>query len=361
MNNLRLAPTDAQIAELAVECGLPYDADTWAALKKFAYNVPMLTEEAESRLAQQGNAGDQIAPHPALATWPERIYLQGTDESGEEPDTYPGMSDDLTWCVDPIGAADIEYIRAELAATQANQQGKEAELPDASAVKHEVRQMLYQGYSIGVNHYGQPLLLKDSHTVAIIKEALEPEYERRLFEAHMRKDGWGGWSLSRSEVNGLYADGVVNRFWEVWKARSALSLPVPHDATRAADPAPPAASDERQLFEEILRAAAPPAADAILRWDAELGSYYFGATKHAFSLFCVAIQGAQLSPVPVAWQELCRRLYVELFHCDQQMTAAWDEDGEPLFVTGKSVSDVLRDAKEALALYAASQAHKAAE
>jgi hypothetical protein len=57
--------------------------------------------------------------------------------------------------------------------------------------------------------------------------------------------------------------------------------------------------------------------------------------------------------VPEEWRELCRRLYVELFHCDQQMMSATDEEGEPLWTQGSSVRDVLRDAKEALAASAA--------
>jgi hypothetical protein len=58
---------------------------------------------------------------------------------------------------------------------------------------------------------------------------------------------------------------------------------------------------------------------------------------------------AQPAPVqePVAWRELCRRLYVELFHCDQDMTH-YDEEGKQMWTTGKTVSDVLRDAKAAL-------------
>ena len=46
--------------------------------------------------------------------------------------------------------------------------------------------------------------------------------------------------------------------------------------------------------------------------------------------------------------ELCRRLYVELFHCDKQMTNTRGEEGEPLWTTGKTVLDVLQDAKKAL-------------
>lgn len=51
---------------------------------------------------------------------------------------------------------------------------------------------------------------------------------------------------------------------------------------------------------------------------------------------------------PVAWRELARRLYVELFHCDQQMRSTRDEDGEPHWTQSSVVRDVLADAKAAL-------------
>jgi len=47
---------------------------------------------------------------------------------------------------------------------------------------------------------------------------------------------------------------------------------------------------------------------------------------------------------PVAWRELCRRLYVELFYCDQQLTSG----KRPKWQQGKTVRDVLADAKAAL-------------
>lgn len=50
---------------------------------------------------------------------------------------------------------------------------------------------------------------------------------------------------------------------------------------------------------------------------------------------------------PVAWRELCRRLYVELFYCDQQMQSV-TKYGKPVFTQGSTVRDVLRDAKSAL-------------
>ena len=51
---------------------------------------------------------------------------------------------------------------------------------------------------------------------------------------------------------------------------------------------------------------------------------------------------------PVAWRELCRRLYVELYWCDRQMMQTLDENGEPMWTQGKTVRDVLADAKAAL-------------
>lgn len=50
------------------------------------------------------------------------------------------------------------------------------------------------------------------------------------------------------------------------------------------------------------------------------------------------------------WRELSRRLYVELFHCDQQMRSTRDEDGEPHWTQSTAVRDVLADAKAALDL-----------
>ena len=44
------------------------------------------------------------------------------------------------------------------------------------------------------------------------------------------------------------------------------------------------------------------------------------------------------------WRELCRRLYVELWHCDKQMTSG----ARPKWKQGPAVRDVLRDANLAL-------------
>jgi hypothetical protein len=76
-----------------------------------------------------------------------------------------------------------------------------------------------------------------------------------------------------------------------------------------------------------------------LKKHAELG-LLAGATITALRQAIEQAEQAQ----PVAWRELCRRLYVELFHCDQQMTSG----PRPKWQQGKSVRDALADAKAAL-------------
>lgn len=61
------------------------------------------------------------------------------------------------------------------------------------------------------------------------------------------------------------------------------------------------------------------------------------------------LRTARAAASPAAdWRELARRLYVELFHCDQQMRSTRDEDGEPHWTQSAVVRDVLADAKAAL-------------
>lgn len=129
------------------------------------------------------------------------------------------------YCMLKLGHTYLAQYEADCA-TQANQQGKEAEPAD--------RYCFCLNHACGWSGFRDTAIAHESRGIicpyckgATQECTPKDQKERALFEAHMRKDGWGGWSLSRSEVNGLYADGVVNRFWEVWKARSALSLPVP--------------------------------------------------------------------------------------------------------------------------------------
>ncbi|MPW16953.1 hypothetical protein GCT13_08410 [Paraburkholderia sp. CNPSo 3157] len=55
------------------------------------------------------------------------------------------------------------------------------------------------------------------------------------------------------------------------------------------------------------------------------------------------------------WRELCRRLYVELFHCNQQMTQHRDENGDAVWTVGVLVLNALRDARAALESHPASE------
>lgn len=47
-------------------------------------------------------------------------------------------------------------------------------------------------------------------------------------------------------------------------------------------------------------------------------------------------------------RDALRNSYVELFHCNQQLTSVLDEDDEPLYTTGKTVSDSLAESKSLL-------------
>ena len=51
---------------------------------------------------------------------------------------------------------------------------------------------------------------------------------------------------------------------------------------------------------------------------------------------------------PAAWRELVRRLYVELFHVNQQLTSILNDDHEPMYSTGSTVRDAMNDAQAAL-------------
>jgi len=58
----------------------------------------------------------------------------------------------------------------------------------------------------------------------------------------------------------------------------------------------------------------------------------------------LAAQAAQIEKM----KEALRKSYVELFYCDQQMTKTLDEDGEPMWRTGISVSESLAESKSIL-------------
>ncbi|WP_254218023.1 helix-turn-helix domain-containing protein [Burkholderia multivorans] len=128
------------------------------------------------------------------------------------------------------------------------------------------------------------------------------------------------------------------RRWEGWKARAAAS--------------PAAVTTMPNEFQRIG-----------IRWlQDELSKYNFEPNgfedqrRNALQALCVALLEAAPQPARAAtpdaeavnWRELSRRLYVELFHCDQQMRSTRDEDGEPHWTQSAVVRDVLADAKAAL-------------
>jgi hypothetical protein len=59
-----------------------------------------------------------IAVPTAVATAPERIWLQIGDDRDCMDEPFPG--DEVTWCADSVLGAEVEYVRADLAAAQSN-------------------------------------------------------------------------------------------------------------------------------------------------------------------------------------------------------------------------------------------------
>lgn len=109
-----------------------------------------------------------------LKTWPERIYLQHGDEP-EIPafnDIYGGQ-DGVTWCIDKINDADVEYVRAGLPAVRQDdaliaQQAREiAELKERLSRRDEDARRIYaELYCIG-----GPL---NDNKLGYTKEQIEP-------------------------------------------------------------------------------------------------------------------------------------------------------------------------------------------
>lgn len=111
-----------------------------------------------------------------------------------------------------------------------------------------------------------------------------------------------------------------------------------------------------QLLDRIRGNRAPavtPDVDALAQFIRQVdGKHTMGAGVLAQHI-CDWLTGAQeqapaTAPEAGVWRELCRRLYVELFYCDQQMTQSNNVRKQPIFQQGVTVRDVLRDAKAAL-------------
>lgn len=123
----------------------------------------------------------------------------------------------------------------------------------------------------------------------------------------------------------------------------------------------PAVRERRaaQLLDRIRgnhAAAMAPDVDALAQFIRQVdGKHTMGAGALAQHI-CDWLPGAQeqapaTPPEAGVWRELCRRLYVELFYCDQQMTQSNNVRKRPIFQQGVTVRDVLRDAEAALATH----------
>ena len=124
------------------------------------------------------------------------------------------------------------------------------------------------------------------------------------------------------ELDGKYGIGNAEGAWEGWQACAASANETGADVPRLA-------FDWQTGF--VNEHGYPP--------DSEDGfaAGYMAALSRSPAMAVEAVD----------WRELSR-LYVELFHCDQQMRSTRDEDGEPHWTQSTVVRDVLADAKTTL-------------
>jgi len=120
------------------------------------------------------------------------------------------------------------------------------------------------------------------------------------------------------------------------------------NAMRQADEALAAHEADKQPVEDERGAFEVHAASDGLQLDRYPDGEYVSLITHRFWRCWQARAGRASAQAVPAWHELCRRLYIELFHCDQQMLQV-KKYGKPVFSQGKTVRDVLADAKAALA------------
>lgn len=146
-------------------------------------------------------------------------------------------------------------------------------------------------------------------------------------------------------INCSDADEAARIFWSAVE-RMGLKLTTPEDAPTAV-----AVPDERAAFEAWVTTVD----DHPLT---RLGDgYNWHSIQAKWELWKGARAALAAAPAaPTGWRELCRRLYVELLHCDKQMMQTLNEEGEPMWEQGATVRDVLRDASEALAVAPAAPA-----
>jgi hypothetical protein len=152
--------------------------------------------------------------------------------------------------------------------------------------------------------------------------------EREAFEAWV-KEAHPVAPLTRHEERPDVYDGVLAAWtWGAWQARAACQ---PAAATGQEPICTVKVRDGRiHLMGTARQDAALQKMDGAPLYAAPIGDNRSG------------VEGG------VDWRELCRRLYVELFHCDQQMTQHRDENDEVVWTQGVVVRDALADAKAAL-------------
>lgn len=197
--------------------------------------------------------------------------------------------------------------------------------------------------------------------------------EREAFEAAYRREEP---SATKVEVQFAWL-GVGG---EMWRCRAALAeRPAPKGAIAAFEEAykrsaeDPSCAGELKIWCEAWSAAAPDAVPAdqtpadfatwllsAYRGD-EISSDLMAEAITKYNAECAADAAHLIAPLAAAkqegrpdWRELCRRLYVELFYCDQQMTHAMNKKGQPMWQTGRIVREVLADARQSLEAFPAS-------
>lgn len=159
------------------------------------------------------------------------------------------------------------------------------------------------------------------------RTALAPADERAAFDI---------------EVGDVIADaGTRGIAWMAFKAGARY-------ARAAASPAETGAKGAQEARVKALRDAIEGECDGLAIDDKQAASIL--SWLDSTSPNGILCSPALAAEAQTDWRELSRRLYVELFHCDQQMRSTRDEGGEPHWTQSTVVRDVLADAKAALDL-----------
>lgn len=159
------------------------------------------------------------------------------------------------------------------------------------------------------------------------QEPVDDEYEVRADGERVRKDRW--------QV------GIRRIVALLWGNRKEFEIDEVVEAVRVLVPRPVAEGNDEALVRAVLgRRESHPIVERIR---AEESDEEF--QRQVEGTFCAAPQVSNKAQ-PV--RELVRRLYVELFHVNQQLTSIRDEDGQPYCATGSTVRNILAEAKSFL-------------